>query len=608
METSLSRRTSPFDKLRVTSLLARSRRCYDRKSCTGKVPVDKKTIILVVILSLVIIFYSQILQFLGLAQPPKPLPVQTGADSIAVVAKETTATQPVSQAPAQATPPPAFVVADSVPVKADTITVNTNKYTILLSSVGGGPVSIRLKDYVYRNKKQIELLPDTKSAAPVARYAGSTVSTGTLPFKCALAPGSYDATQKDLHIEYVYQNPKGGVIRQAYTFHPDKYDFDLTLAVEGREQLGFERQYNLYWPTPLGVTEPSPEHDYATFEAVGLMLNSRESLKDFKDGKLDQSLSGQVSWAALRSQYFAVAMIPKGSDSAAGIFAKGQRETVSLNNSKFEKREMTVGLDMPMEATSTVVDSFTIFAGPLDYSLMSDYDVNLEAILDIGTTPFFGMIIKPFAIGIIWLLPRMYDVIPNYGLVIILFAILIKIITLPLSLKSYKSMAAMKDLQPKIEELRKKFKNNPQQLNAETMKLYKTHGVNPFSGCLPMLPQMPLFFALFAVFRSTILLRDAPFVWFINDLSRGAQSLTDPYMILVVLMVGAQFLSSVLTMAGNPQNKMLAYLMPLMMGFIFYRFAAGLVLYWTAFSVLSIADYYIFRRNKNAEVKLPVTP
>lgn len=198
----------------------------------------------------------------------------------------------------------------------------------------------------------------------------------------------------------------------------------------------------------------------------------------------------------------------------------------------------------------------------------------------------------------------MHMVFPNYGIVIILFAILIKLITLPLSLKSYKSMNAVKVVQPKVDELKKKYKNNPQQLNVETMKLYKAHGVNPLSGCLPMLPQMPLFFALFAVFRSTILLRDAPFFWFINDLSRGASSFTDPYMILVVLMIGSQFLSSYVTMSANPQNKMLVYLMPLLMGFIFYKFAAGLVLYWTAFSMLSIADYYLFRRMKNPDVQI----
>ena len=234
---------------------------------------------------------------------------------------------------------------------------------------------------------------------------------------------------------------------------------------------------------------------------------------------------------------------------------------------------------------------------------MSKYDVGLEDMLDIGTTPFIGWLIKPFAIAIIWLLPHLYSVVPNYGLVIILFALLVKIVTLPLSMKSFKSMQAMKTLQPKIEALKEKHKKNPQALNQETMKLYKAHGVNPISGCLPILPQMPLFFALFSVFRSTILLRDAPFVWFISDLSRGATGFADPYMILVIIMVAAQFISQKFTMASTQQNKAFMYIMPLFMGFIFYKFAAGLVLYWTCFSVFSLLDYLVFRRDKNTQIQ-----
>jgi len=164
-------------------------------------------------------------------------------------------------------------------------------------------------------------------------------------------------------------------------------------------------------------------------------------------------------------------------------------------------------------------------------------------------------------------------------------------------------MQAMKSVQPEIDKLKQQFKKNPQALNTETMKLYKKHGVNPLSGCLPILPQMPLFFALFSVFRSTILLRDAPFFWFINDLSRGAATFTDPYMILVIIMVAAQFISQKFTMASTQQNKSFMYIMPLFMGFIFYKFAAGLVLYWTCFSLFSLLDYVFFRKGKNTEVK-----
>jgi YidC/Oxa1 family membrane protein insertase len=242
-----------------------------------------------------------------------------------------------------------------------------------------------------------------------------------------------------------------------------------------------------------------------------------------------------------------------------------------------------------------------VFVGPLDYDLVDAYDVELEEMLGIGTVPVIGFIIKPFALAIIWLMPRLYDFVPNYGLVIIIFALVIKIITLPLSMKSFKSMQAMRELQPKMEELRKKYKKDPQKLNSETMKLYKTAGVNPMSGCLPMLPQMPLLVALFEVFRSTILLRDAPFFWFINDLSRGASGLTDPYILIVLVMVLTQFLSQRVTMPSTGQNKMMMYLMPLVFGFIFYRFPAGLLLYWTCFSVFTFLDYILFKRNKTKE-------
>jgi YidC/Oxa1 family membrane protein insertase len=296
-------------------------------------------------------------------------------------------------------------------------------------------------------------------------------------------------------------------------------------------------------------------------------------------------------------------MIPR-TRQAEGVFAKGEKRKVVASQGSTEARLLTIGLEMPFAGAGAITDSFTIFVGPLDYDLMKSYGNEMEDILGIGTTPYVGWIIKPFALAVLWLLPMMYSMIGNYGWVIILFALLIKLVTLPLSLKSFKSMQAMKDIQPKIDELKKKHKNNPQALNSDMMKLYKTAGVNPFSGCLPMLLQMPLFFGLFSVFRQTILLRDAPWFWFISDLSRGASGFTDPYIILVVFMVAFQFISQKLTMATNQQNKMLMYLLPLMFAFFFYKLAAGLVLYWASFSLFSLLDYVIFKRSKkNAEIQ-----
>jgi YidC/Oxa1 family membrane protein insertase len=492
--------------------------------------MDKKSLILIIVLVAVVIFYWPIVQYLGLVPKKTAAPPPPATDTTTTVAKTPVAQpQPVQQAPAETTitktAPPAIVLPVDT-LAPDTVIVKTQRYVVTLSSLGGGPVSIILNDYTYRGGRKIEMLPDAKSAVPEALFAGGTFSTSSVRFQSSVPKGTYDATTRPFDIVYTFQTPAGGEIIRKFRFNPDRYDYDFSLELADREKLGFERQYSIVWNDPLGVTEPDPRTDYDAMEAVAMMGGSREKLTSFKDSILDQSLAGNTTWAGLNSKYFAAVLIPRSRE-ADGAFAKGTKRNVVGPQGKYQEKKITVGLDLSMATVPEVLDSFTVFVGPLDYTLMASYKIGLQDIFGIGTTPFVGWIIKPFALAVIWLLPKMYDLVPNYGFVIILFALLVKMITLPLSLKSFRSMAAMKELQPKLEELRKRLKNNPQALNAETMKLYKAHGVNPLSGCLPILLQMPLFFALFSVFRSTILLRDAPFVWFITDLSRGATSFTD---------------------------------------------------------------------------------
>ncbi|MEW5795892.1 MAG: membrane protein insertase YidC [Candidatus Zixiibacteriota bacterium] len=563
--------------------------------------MDKKSIIIVVILAIIVIFYWPILEKLGLIEPTQP-PAPTG-DTLSVAPAE---------APGVVSPPPTsssdttqsaqLMTATADSVKADTLVVQTNKYQITMTTRGGGPISILLKDYTYRDGRLVELIPHADQATLAAAFNSATFSTTALPFVCNLPGGEHSATDRPVEVVYTY-SANGATIERRFLFRPDDHAFDLKFSVDQPSRFGFEREYQLGWNTPLEPTEPDLQDDWTSMQAAAMMAGSRETLDGFDDGVLRESIDGQVTWAGVRSKYFASVLIAR-SRPAEGAYANGrEHDVIRSDGGMLKERRITAGLKMPFTAASPIVDSFTVFAGPLDYMMMSEYDVGLQDMLDIGTTPYVGWLIKPFALAIMWILPILYSVVPNYGIVIILFALIVKLITLPLSMRSFKSMQAMKELQPKIEELKKRFPKDPQKLNQEMMKLYKAHGVNPLSGCLPILPQMPLFFALFSVFRSTILLRNAPFVWFIDDLSRGAQSFTDPYIILVVLMVVAQFYSQSLTMATGQQNKMLLYLMPLLMGFIFYKFAAGLVLYWTSFSLLSLVDYFLFRKSKNHEVK-----
>jgi len=571
--------------------------------------IDKKTLPLIILLVILVLFYFQIMEFLGFYTPAKKQPVEQqpiATDTVkpgsvsaeSHIPVKTDTIHELTEAPL------AITHQDTIAsLSCDTIIVKTNTYTAILTNCGGGLVSLELNDYTYRDGRPIQMLPDAEHATPEATFAGGTFSTSQVGFKSSHEPGTHDATRDTLELTYSYGEPDQGKIIKRYRFYPDNYHFDLSIEITNPDKLGFERQYKMIWNTPLGVTEPQPEADYNAMEAVAMMSGSREKLDDFKDDQLNQSLAGYTSWGGVRSKYFAAVLIPQNR-TADAVFAVGEKRKVATPSGRIEQRRITVGLDMPFANVYSLADTFTVFVGPLDYTIMSKYNVDLEDMLGIGTTPYVGWIIKPFALGIIWLLPKMYNAIPNYGMVIILFALLVKLITLPLSMKSFKSMNAMKELQPKIEELKKKHKKNPQAMNAEMMKLYKKHGVNPMSGCLPMLPQMPLFFALFSVFRSTILLRDAPFVWFIGDLSRGAASLTDPYIILVVIMVATQFISQKFTMASTTQqNKIFMYIFPFFMGWLLYKFPAGLVLYWTCFSVFSLLDYVLFKRRKKPEVK-----
>ena len=572
--------------------------------------MDKKTLPIIIVLALLIIFYYPLLEMLGLYEPTPPQ--EKSADSTSQAESELrqaddSKPQRLSDQSPQAYQPYDPFKTDTASVAAgtqsiDTVKIITNKYEASLSSYGGGLVTLLLKEYSYGGNGQIDMLSLSQNATPDFTFAAETFSASKVHYSSSKPAGTYYAESEAIEVTYRYNYGNGGELIKHYKFYPDKYHFELVIEIRNRDQFGFERQYQIVWNTPPGVTEPQVEQDYQEMAAVAMLGDSRVMLDDYEDDRLNQTLDGVTHWAGLRSKYFASIIIPRNKP-ADRVFARGQIGTIMTNDGPVEGREIIAGLNLPIEYVPSFADSFTIFVGPMDYNLLSEYDVGLEDILGIGTTPYVGWLIKPFAIAIVWILPRMYDFIPNYGIVIILFALLVKIITLPLSLKSFKSMQAMKDIQPKLEELKKRHKKDPQALNKEMMKLYKKHGVNPISGCLPMLPQMPLFFALFSVFRSTILLREAPFFWFIDDLSRGASGLTDPYILLVLVMIGAQFVSQKITMASTQQNKMIMYIMPLFMGFIFYSFAAGLVLYWTSFSVFSLLDYVFFKRPKAKKVE-----
>ena len=566
--------------------------------------MDKKTIILVILLALLFFFWGRILETLGIVRPEtKQAPaeqteeiVQSQQDRPAPV--DTTLVETEYQMPREDL---MIASADSVPgVPEDSIVIETAVMRVVLTNYGGGIISHKLKNYEYENGDLIQMLPDCDKATPEFMFNGGQFDANELVYEASISAGKYEVKDDSFEMLYSYNGPDGSVITKRYRFYPEKYHYDLILRIDNRTRLGFEREYTIEWNNPLKPTELDRQGDYNSMWAMALMGTEREKFDDYKDNHFEVSLTGQTQWIATRSKYFTAIIMPH-SEFGNSAIASGKKERVMTPDGSLTTRELAIGLQMEIPYEETIVDSFAIYAGPADYEILRSYNNKVDDIVDIGTTPYVGWIIKIFAVPIMWLLPKMYNIIPNYGLVIIIFSLLVKVITWPLTKKSVKSMAAMRELQPKIEELKKKHKNNPQALNREMMKLYKEMGINPLSGCLPFLPQMPLFFALFAVFRSTILLRQAPFILWWDDLSRGALSVMDPYIILVVIMVALMFLQQKSTMS-DPKNKALTYIFPLMMGFFFYKVSAGLVLYWACFSFFSYMEQVIFRRSRQGAV------
>ena len=263
------------------------------------------------------------------------------------------------------------------------------------------------------------------------------------------------------------------------------------------------------------------------------------------------------------------------------------------NGSVARLKNYGMALSMPLARQETTKHEFDIYAGPLVYSNLEALGVKLQEIMNLGWGP-----IRPFSKITLWSLIALHKFIPNYGLVIIIFSILVKIILHPLTKKSYASMKQMQALQPKMAELREKYSDDPQKMNTELLKIYQEYGVNPLGGCLPMVLQMPLLYALFVVFRSTIEFRQAPFFGWINDLSAPDTLFTLPFSlprygngvnVLPNLMGVTMFVQQKMSVT-DPKQKALIYIMPFVFTLLFNNLPSGLNLYYALFNVFSIAQ------------------
>jgi len=313
------------------------------------------------------------------------------------------------------------------------------------------------------------------------------------------------------------------------------------------------------------------ESDRYTFQ--GPLMFDGKRLKKEKESKVDESIVVQNPlWVGYMSKYF-----------MAGVAQQYEKGTISKSG---ESALITGETEIQLNPGDRQQVEFSVFAGPKEYDLLKSYNLKFEKSIDFGIFSFI-------AIPMLKFLKIIYGVVKNYGVAIILLTLVIKLVTFPLTQKSMVSMKKMSSLQPKMQSIKEKYKGDKEKINAATMELYKTEGVNPLGGCLPMLLQIPIFFALYKTLLLSIELQGAPFMLWITDLS-----MKDPYYITPVLMGATMFLQQRLTpnTATDPMQQKIFAFMPLIFTFLFLTFPAGLVVYWLTNNVLSIAQQYFINK------------
>jgi YidC/Oxa1 family membrane protein insertase len=318
-------------------------------------------------------------------------------------------------------------------------------------------------------------------------------------------------------------------------------------------------------------------------------------LEQIKIKKVEEkgTKSGAIKWVAVEDQYFISSIMAQ--ETISGTMRLKKDDKVLENRLVMDKADI-----LPGEQGSYKV---VLFLGPKSMKILKDVGNKMEKAINFG---MFDIIAKPC----LMFMNLIYTYIPNYGIAIILLTICTKIILWPLGSKSYKSMNAMKKLQPLMAEIREKYKNDKKMMNQELMALYKTYKINPMGGCLPMVLQIPVFFALYRMLYQAIELRHAPFLLWINDLSAPDRlfhfDVNIPLMqppagipVLTIIMGATMILQQKMSPPpGDPAQAKMMMFMPLIFTFIFINFSSGLVLYWLVNNVLSIAQqYYIQKKN-----------
>lgn len=533
---------------------------------------------------------------------PKEIPPTAQKDSTGRVQKPGTSAEPAAPATpgAQINPAQQVNANRSQVFTADsTVTMVSKKIETVLFSAEIDAQGANLKHFVLKkyktwNQQPLDLINQQRYTGGDVNLRfvasdGKIASTRDLLFR--LDPTSVTLGEKDsVYVTAIYSLDSTRSIEKTFLFRGNDYLMGVFFTFKGMEQTvaGFSSDAVIENDLPY-----AEEHSTTEATAANAFAGAGEDVEhiDATDPNepVKRALNGEFNYVGSRTRYFVQALIPQ-SPKPTGADLSGTAQ-VARDGGHIEHYD--VSLKLPITHVANEQIAMQYYLGPLEYDRIQGLNLGLEQTMDFG----WSFLVRPISVHVLYpLFMWLRGFISNWGLVIIVFSLLIKIITLPLTNKQMASMRKMQALNPKVMEVREKYKEDPQKMNQEMLSLYRTYGVNPAGGCLPLLLQMPILFALYSVLSNVIELRQAPFMWWITDLSApdalihfgtSIPLLGEQLSGLTLLLTATTFIQQMFTIT-DPRQKSMAYIMSVVFIFMFNSMPSGVALYYFVFNIVGV--------------------
>jgi len=512
-------------------------------------------------------------------------PVPTAASSAQKGAAQ--ATVPSPSVPAQARPAPTQQAGHAIPPtkatqgKREKLQVKTDTLIADIDLQGGDIVRLEFlkqKDTLDEKLNFVLFTPEHRYAAQSGLIGPGLPTHKTIYISDAREYALTDGQDK-LQVRLEAPGPEGVKTVKTLTFHRSSYAIDINHEIVNGSATPLAA--HAYFQLLRDDKAPSGDSAMVSTYTGAAIYTEQEKFHKLAFGEMEKSKASlpkatDNGWIAMLQHYFVSAWLPK---------EKTQREYYAKH---LEDNLYSVGVIVPVAAiapNSSGSVSVSLYAGPQEQDALKSIAPGLDLVVDYG---WLTVVAAP----LFWLLQFLYKWVANWGVAIILLTVLIKAVFFPLSAASYKSMAKMKLVTPRMTKLREQYGNDRARLNQAMMELYKTEKINPLGGCLPIVVQIPVFISLYWVLLASVELRHAPFYLWIHDLS--AQ---DPYYVLPLLMMGSMVIQTKLNpVPPDPVQAKVMMIMPFAFGVMFFFFPAGLVLYWLVNNILSIAQQWQITR------------